>query len=189
MVNSNREIEVRFLEIDKLGLINKLHSLGAEDKGEEKLREIIFYDKDLQWGKVGSNQYVRLRSTQNGIYLTYKQHVAVAVDGAIEYEVKVSDLASAKEILQAIGLVAYREQEKMRHRFILDDVMVDIIDWPKIPTLVELEGESEQALKTVAEKLELDWNNVTLGDNRSVIENRYHIPISKLKYFTFDKIE
>jgi len=47
--NTNREIEVRFLEIDYPSLVEKLNGLGAEDFGEDFLREIIFYDKDLKW--------------------------------------------------------------------------------------------------------------------------------------------
>ena len=56
----NREIEVRFLEIDKAALIARLKELGAHDHGEELLEEIIFYDKDLKWRDV-ENKRVRLR--------------------------------------------------------------------------------------------------------------------------------
>jgi hypothetical protein len=39
---SNTEIEVRFLEVNKSKLIGRLHSLGAIDLGEDLLEEIIF---------------------------------------------------------------------------------------------------------------------------------------------------
>jgi hypothetical protein len=46
-----KEIETRFLEINKEEFIKKLISLGAIDKGEEKLEEIIFYDQEMSWKK------------------------------------------------------------------------------------------------------------------------------------------
>lgn len=46
--HTDHEIEVKFKEIDKEDVIKKLKSLGAEDKGEFKLRETIIYDKDLK---------------------------------------------------------------------------------------------------------------------------------------------
>ena len=45
----NKEIEVRFLEINKNELAEKLIKLGAKDKGENILNETIFYDSDLSW--------------------------------------------------------------------------------------------------------------------------------------------
>lgn len=44
-----KEIETRFLEIDKPALIAQLNKLGATDHGEILLKEIIFYDKDHTW--------------------------------------------------------------------------------------------------------------------------------------------
>ena len=41
-----KEIETRFLDIDKEELVKKLVSLGASDEGEEKLEEIIFHAAD-----------------------------------------------------------------------------------------------------------------------------------------------
>jgi hypothetical protein len=48
-VGETREIEVRFLDIDKEHFIRKLKELGAVDKGEAMLEEVIVYDKDLTW--------------------------------------------------------------------------------------------------------------------------------------------
>jgi adenylate cyclase class 2 len=68
-------------------------------------------------------------------------------------------------------------------------VVADIDTWPRIPTYIELEGPTEESLKQVATKLNLDWRNVVLENARLVIENRYHIPVGNMKWFTFDKFE
>ena len=62
------EIETRFLDINKKKIVKKLTELKAEDKGEVKLDEIIFYDKDLKW--LDEHKLVRLRKNNEKIKLT-----------------------------------------------------------------------------------------------------------------------
>jgi adenylate cyclase class 2 len=183
----NTEIEVRFLEINKQELIAKLKQLGAADHGEELLEEIIFYDPKFDWLK--TNQFVRLRQSRNGIFLTYKDHKVATATGTEEIEFKVGDMQKAQTFLERIGLVAERHQQKLRHSLELDGVIFDIDTWPKIPTYVELEGPSEQALKDAAKKVNLDWKDVVFENARIVIEQRYHIPVGSMKWFTFERFE
>lgn len=186
--NYNREIEVRFLEINYKDLIKKLHELGAQDFDEDFLREIIFYDRDLKW-MYEVKKFVRLRQTKKGVFMTFKHNEEHTATGTKEIEIEVSNINKAKEFLEEIGLVAFREQEKKRHTFKLGEVTIDIDTWPSIPTYVELEGPSEQSLKEAAANLGFDWKNVCLKVARFIIEEKYGIPVSKLRFFTFDKIE
>ena len=71
----------------------------------------------------------------------------------------------------------------------MDDVIVDIDTWPKIPTYVELEGPSENALKSAAARVGFDWKDAVFENARIVIEERYHIPVGSMKWFTFDRFE
>ena len=188
MQNKNREIEVRFLEIDCPAFLDKLHKEGAEDFGEDFLKEIIFYDKELKW-MYEVKKFVRIRQTKNKTLLSFKHNEEDSATGTKEIEIEVSDLQKTKEFLEEIGLIAYREQEKKRHKFKLQDVIIDIDTWPKVPTYVELEGPSEESLKKVAKILNLDWKDVVFKTARFIIEEKYGIPVSKLHFFTFDKIE
>lgn len=183
----NKEIECRFLEIDKEKLVTKLISLGAEDKGEVMLEETIIYDEKLDW--LNQRKFVRLRKTGDKIKLTYKEHTHIAVDGAVEIELDISDMKKAESIFERIGLVAYRHQQKKRHTLILGGVTFDIDTWPRIPTYVELEGMSEEELKKAAELVGFDWKNVEFRDARRVIEDVYNIPVGKMRWFTFDRFE
>ena len=184
----NREIEVRFLEIDQARLKEKLAELKAEDHGEALLDEIIFYDKDLQW-RDAKNKFVRLRKSGKNISLSYKYHRLDTVDGTEEIELKVDDMGKAEEFLERIGLAAERHQQKKRHTFVLGGVIIDIDTWPKIPTYVELEGPSEKDLMRVADELGLDWKDAVFDNARKVIEERYHIPVGNMKWFTFGRSE
>ncbi len=180
------EIETRFLEIDKAVLISKLKALKAIDKGEVKLDEIIFYDKDLKW--FDENKLVRLRKNKDVTKLTFKSNLEQRVDSTKEIEFTVSSFDDAKTLLEAVGLVAYRVVEKIRHTFIFNEVTIDIDTWPKIPTYVELEGDSVEKLKVAAKSLGLTWKDRFDGDPRYVYK-RYGFDFDKIRILTFAKVE
>ena len=185
-VNKNTETEIKFLKIDTKVLIKKLHSLQANDLGEDLFREIIFYSKNSDFKK--EKKIVRLRKTREGYFLTYKERPFIETSTTIEIEIRVDDEERTIALLEKLGLVAYRIQEKKRHSFIYNNVKVDIDTWPGIPSYVELEGETEEKLLEVAKKLNLkgDFRVEAAG---KILENFYNIPIHDLKFFTFDKVE
>ncbi|MBI3952497.1 MAG: class IV adenylate cyclase [Candidatus Doudnabacteria bacterium] len=187
MNKHHKEVEVRFLEIDKGPFLKKLADLGAQDLGEDLLEEIIFYDKGLRWQD--DKKFVRLRKQKNQAFLTYKNHASETADGTEEIEFEVSDMVKAEHFLERLGFMAYRHQQKLRHTFKLGRVLIEIDRWPRIPTYVELEGESEEDLKAAASQLDLDWNEVVFENARIIIENKYNIPVGNMKWFTFDKFE
>ncbi len=190
MNDSNREIEVKFLEVDQDKIRSDLKKLGAEDLGEDFLAEIIFYDKNLEWLENRNTvfQLARLRKNRAGIFLTYKYRVVGQKIGVKEIEFKVDDMEKARSFLEELGLVAYRFQEKKRHSFKLGEVTLDLDTWPKAPTYLEIEGPDEASLKLTAEKLDLDWARRRTESAGYVLEKDYNIPAGHLRYFTFDRI-
>lgn len=183
----NREVEVRFLDVNKDELITKIKSLGGEDFGELMLEETIFYDFRDEWRE--NHKLVKIRDNSKKVTVTYKHFMEVSIDGTEEIEFEVSNKNSAKMFLEKCGLVAFREQQKLRHTFKLDEVIIDIDTWPKIPTYIELEGVDEKSIKQAANKLGLDWTNAVFETPGKVIEKRYNIPITTLRYFKFDRFE
>lgn len=183
----NREVEARFLEIDVLPMVQKLLTIGAKDMGEELLEETIFYDKDKKW--IEEKKVVRLRKTPTKQTLTYKHNQKDAADGTEEIEMPIEDLAKAKILLEALGLVQYRIQEKKRRIFLWDGVEISIDEHPMVPPYLEIEGPSENLLIDAARALELDWRNAHFESSRDFIEKIYQIPLSKLSVYTFKKIE
>ncbi len=184
----NREIEVRFFEIDERMMTEKLVQLKAYDQGGELIKEIIFCDKGKQWLEGKERKRLRLRQDKNGNHLAYKELLELTASGTLEIEISVDDWFKTIEFLKAIGFIVLREQEKQRHRFVLDGVEVDIVNWPSIPVSLELEGKSEDDLKAIAAKLDLSWSKAMMNDNMWIIENKYKMPINSYRYFTFNKI-
>lgn len=155
----NIEIEARFLEINQEDLIRRLHELGAEDLGEDILKEVIFYDKEYKWRDI-EHKLIRLRRVRDKVFLTYKHHFTQVIDGTEEIEIEIENMEKGIIFLTKIGLQQARYQEKKRHTFKLKDVTIDIDTWPQVPTYVELESESEQKIKEIAILLGLDWKKV-----------------------------
>lgn len=186
--NNNREIEARFLDINKKSLIERLIEIGAIDRGEQMLSEIIFYDMAGLWQHEG--RYVRLRSVGGGMAtLTYKRNTAQTIDSAFEVEFSVSDSTQAELFLENVGLKASRHQEKRRHTFLVDGITIDIDTWPGIPTYVEFEGPSEDKIRLVATRAGFAWSDAVFDDARKIIEERYNIPVGIMGWFTFDRRE
>jgi adenylate cyclase class 2 len=184
---NNQEIEVRFLEIDVEDIKQKLHAIGAQDAGEDFLEEIIFYDKEFTWSD--QHKMVRLRTRNGKTHLTYKHQHTASATGTEEIEFEVTDKAKAEVFLERLGYPSFRHQEKKRHTFEFGDVVFDIDTWPRVPSYIEIEGPSEEALKDAANKLGLDWKDVVFDSPRTVLETRYNIPIMTMKWFTFNKFE
>jgi len=179
-----KEIETRFLDINKDELFKKLMSLGATNKGEEKLEEIIFHAADGSW--IGKRKFVRLRKTKDKIKLTYKENVEQKVDSAREIELEVSDLDKCSQFFEKIGLKAMRQLEKYRHTLELGNVTIDIDTWPKIPTYMEIEGPSIDSLKSFCSQIGFDWEKRFDGDAREVFKH-YGYDLDIIDVITFDK--
>ncbi len=183
--NNHTEVEVRFLEIDVDQLKRRLNELGADDKGEELLKETIYSDEAGEWP--AKQTRIRIRTSSQGVKLAYKEHHADSATGTTEIEFEIGDAEKCAAFLEKMHVILWRTQEKKRHTFQLRGVTIDIDTWPRVPTYVELEGSSEEDLRDVAKKLGLDWEKVIMENAQRVIEKYYHIPLSKMKYFTFDK--
>jgi adenylate cyclase class 2 len=182
----NKEIETRFLDINKDELIQKLKSLNAKDLGEIKLDEIIFYDDKEKC--LREKYFVRLRKKGDKTFMTYKSNAKQEVDSAKEIEFEVSSFADAKLFLETIGWPAYRIVEKYRHTFELDGVTLDIDTWPQIPPYVEVEGPSVDSLMAVVDKMGLDWRNRFDQDARFVFKH-YGYDFDNIKTVTLYKFE
>lgn len=183
-----REIEARFMNVDKDKIKQRLEELGANDFGEDFLQEIIFYDQKLEWQRDG-RIILRLRKNRNGITLTFKDVRDETLSGTKEIEVKIDDYDMAKELLEQIGFVAYRHQEKKRHSFVLDNVTFDIDTWPKIPTYLEIEGLSEIEVRKAAEKLGLRWSDAVFGNVGFSIKKYHDIELRGMRFVTFNRFE
>ena len=69
----------------------------------------------------------------------------------------------------------------------LDDVEIDIDSWPMIPTYLEIEGESEEQVNKMIEKLDVDKSKITALNCNDIFKEIYNIDQLKIKELKFWK--
>ena len=170
------EYEVRFLEINKDSILEKLKKVGATEIGDwlqiRKTYDLI---------NPTPNSWLRLRTNGETTTVTVKEINSAKIDGTKELEIKVDSFEETDAILTKVGLQCRNFQENRRNQFLLNGVEIDIDSWPLIPTYLEIEGDSEESIKEVCTLLELDYDKCTTMDVTDIYNNVYGIDILKIK--------
>ena len=159
------EFEARLLECDYKTIITRLKELNAIFVGDN-LQLRYCYD----FNPVRENSWIRLRTNGNKTTLTIKEINDSTVAGTKESEIEVSSFEETDKILNKLGYFARSIQENRRVQFILDGVEVDIDLWPYIPPYLEIEGNSEESIVAIIEKLGLDYSKFTTLDVSGVYD-------------------
>jgi adenylate cyclase, class 2 len=154
------EFEIKYINIDKDEIIERLLDLGAKKEGDYHYRRIVFDYPNFQLDKQSS--WLRLRDEGDKTTLTFKQRRGKDLrdkldgdEGMTEYETEVGDFNNTREILLQIGLIEKMYQENKRTRYVIDDVECDIDTWPLLDPYLEIEGSNWDKVYEVAEKLGL----------------------------------
>lgn len=169
------EIEAKFLAVDHQELRDKLEQLGAECRRPMRVmqrKNFDFADHRLEHER---NGWVRVRDEGNKTTLAYKQLNDRSLTGTQEVSVVVSDFDTTCQLLEQIGLVASSYQETKRESWVLDDVEIELDEWPWVKPYVELEGPDEATVRTAAEKLGLDWSQAKHGSVEVVYTAEYDV--------------
>jgi len=174
------EYEIRVLEIDEEKMIRRLEKLGATKKGEYDQKRYVYNLRPAEDGK-----WIRLRTNGKNTTLTYKEIVSNTIDGAKEVEIEVDDFEKTNELLEKIGFINKGYQENKRIQYILNGVEFDIDSWPKIPTYMEIEGESEEEVIKMIELLEIDKEKLTTLNCDDIYRKVYSIELEEIKELRF----
>ena len=180
----HKEYECTILEIDTK-FISKLENMGAKKIGEYFQKRYVY-----DFNPINENKWIRLRT--NGIKTTLAIKEVInknEIGGTNEIEIEVSDFENTNNILKELGYVARNYQENKRIKYLLDDVNIDIDSWPLIPTYAEIEGKSEEEVKKIIAKLEIDSSKITTMDVTSIYMEIYGIDIASLINKSTDKNE
>lgn len=157
------EIEARLLNCEVELFLEKLRNCGAKFVGDW-LQLRYCYD----FNPVRENSWIRLRTNGKETTLTIKEIQSLKVDGTKELEIVVSDFFETNEILNRLGYQARSKQENRRIRFDLNGVEIDIDFWPYIPTYVEFEADSKEAIYNACHLLGIDAKDLTTMDVSSI---------------------
>lgn len=169
------EIEATFINIDKDQLRAQLKELSAKLLQPETLmRRTIF--------NIDDRSFVRVRDEGNRITMSYKRLDKLSLSGMKEICLDVNDYDDAINFVKVCGLNPKAVQETLREEWELDGVELDIDTWPWLPTFVEIEGPSEAAVKSVAEKLGLEIADALYGSVDEVYKIYYDVTNQDINY-------
>lgn len=175
------EYEVRVLEIDSDSIIRKLDELGAEFQGDYLQQRYVYDFIPKIEGK-----WIRLRTNGDKTTLTIKNVVSSKIDGTQELEIEVDDFEKTNLILNELGFLAKGYQENRRRQYLLDGVEVDIDSWPLIPTYLEIEGQCEEDVYQILEKLDISRDSATSEDVEGIylgyghdLKKIYHLKLEE----------
>lgn len=168
------EYEVRILEIDSKEVIKKLESLNAQFQWDCLQQRYVYDFKPKENGR-----WIRLRTNGKKTTLTIKNIVSSNIDGTQELEIEVDNFERCHLILKELGYEAKSFQENRRRQYLLNGVEVDIDDWPLIPTYLEIEGPSEDAVYNALEVLGFSKKDIVTKDVQNIYKD-YDIDIEKI---------
>ncbi|GHJ23329.1 class IV adenylate cyclase [Streptomyces albus] len=154
------EYEAKFLNIDVDAVRDQLRAAGAELVFGKTMFTRLIFENDAVQGE----QWLRLRDEGGKTTLTLKQvSDATTINGTTEIEIEVDDLDKTAELLKATGLRQVRYQQNYREEWQLGDIKYDLDTWPDLPTFIEIEGPSEDAVRKAVADLGFDYEQVRYG--------------------------
>lgn len=165
------EIEVKFCQIDIDDVRRRLETAGASCVQPMRLmRRQVFYLLDRT-----KDAYLRVRDEGDKVTMTYKEFDGQqGLHSAQEIEVVVSDFESTIEIQKQAGLAPKSYQETRRETWHMPDGTEVVIDeWPWLKPFIEIEGESEAAVRAAAGQLGFDWSDAVFGAATQAYRQQY----------------
>ncbi|MEM1109131.1 MAG: class IV adenylate cyclase [Planctomycetota bacterium] len=152
------EVEAKLRLTDPAALHAKLDELDAVR--EREVSETNTYFDQPDGGLKSSDQGLRVRielDPATGETETVMTHKGPRAHGRLksrsETEVGVSDIRGATEMLAALGYQPVLTFEKHRIRYLLDGCRVEIDTLPYLGTFVEIEGNTDEDVLAVQDKL------------------------------------
>lgn len=168
------EFEATFNIISKDDIRRKLKSTGATLVKNEYLQKRVVFN--LPEGHEIQNGWLRVRDESDSITMSLKvvQNNS-SIENQKEIELKIDSFDSAVEFLSSVGCERKAYQENKREKWTLDNVEIVIDEWPFIEPYVEIEGQSEEAVKNVARKLGFDYSLAYFGSVDGLYAKKYGI--------------
>lgn len=168
------EFEATFSDISKEELRDKLQEKGAELLKSEFLQKRVVFN--LPQEQNAPERWVRVRDEQDKITMSFKAVKNGKIDNQKEINLEVDNFEKGVEFLEEITGKKKAYQENKRELWKLDSVEVCIDEWPFLEPFVEIEGDSEKAVKEVAKKLGFDYSKARFCAVGQLYSEKYDLP-------------
>ncbi|MBW3020471.1 class IV adenylate cyclase [Candidatus Woesearchaeota archaeon] len=137
----NEEIEVKILEIDVEDIKKKMEELNAQFLKSVFQKNYVYHNDYTNKEKI----LVRIRDEGEDVFITVKGPSVIEDNHKIreELEFNLKDEPKLKRMLELMGFSKKAYYEYKRQYYKLKGCVVEIIEAPKIPIFMEIEGNKE----------------------------------------------
>lgn len=180
----NIEYEATFLNVDKDEMRKRLKDAGATLVRPEYLQKRIPFH--LPKDKRSKDSWLRVRDEGDKITLSLKIVDGDKIEDQKEICLVVNDFDVAVNLLESIGCERKSYQETKRELWKLNDVEISIDEWPFLEPFVEVEGDSEEVVKRVSEKIGFNYDDALFCAVGKLYKMKYGIHPDEIN--TIDKI-
>lgn len=158
------EIEVKFVDIDIEDIRARLKGAGAHlEQPMRDMRRVLIEEEH----HAAERSFIRIRDEGDRVTLTFKRRTLpdaeTTINSVHELETTVGNFDVAVKIFQEAGWDYITFQESRRETWRLGEAEVVIDEWPWIKPYIEIEGDSEQAVKLAAAQLGFAWEAAVFG--------------------------
>jgi adenylate cyclase class 2 len=168
------EYEATFINIDKEECRKKLKEVGAKlIKPEFLQRRVVFH---LPKGHEIKGAWLRVRDESDKITMSLKIVDGDKIENQKELCLTIDNFDEGVKFLSEIGCERKAYQETKREKWDLDGVEICIDEWPFLEPFMEIEGKSEEKVKSVAEKLGLDYSKAMFCATGAIYSKKYGLP-------------
>jgi len=173
--NSNKEIEVKVLDVDKKNILDKLKKFKPKKVFDGVMKSIFFDNASDKLKR--ENKLLRIRAEAGKNILCYKEKVSnKGIKVSKEYELEIDNIAATRNVFASFEYLPDLEYRKRRKSY---EVIVKghkvklefdkyLGNYKKIPEFVEIESDSEESIKYFLNYLKIDkhkiksWSTVKL---------------------------
>ena len=107
--------------------------------------------------------------------MSYKQFFSEQLDGMEEVQLAIDSYEQGQVFLTAIGLSPRSIQESRRETWECRGSEIVLDTWPWLPSFLEIEGESEEALRPLVTALGFQWEQGIYGGIVEVFKQYYEV--------------
>lgn len=175
-----REIETKIVDFEEAD-VKKVLDKNAKFISETLQKRWVF---DLRGeGEHSFDQFIRVRTDGEKTTVAYKFREGGGLSNTEELEINIDNFNVAAEIFsKLISKKYYQENRRRTYKYNKAEITIDY--WPKIPPVIEIEGENEKDIEKTM--LEVGIKGENLGNvSWEKIYERYGLDIHSFKILKF----
>jgi adenylate cyclase, class 2 len=191
MSSSGQETEAKFYVRDLSRVSSRLDELGARLVQQRILETNIRFD--LPGAPLRAEGRVLRLRRDTGTKFTYKS-ASTNEQGVLsreEIEFGVDDYEKAKRFLEALGYQKLVYYEKYRTTYESNEALIMLDELP-YGAFVEIEGSTVEAIRAMADQLDLQWNTAVATSYNALFDRArqsLHLTVQDLSFAEFARIE